>query len=99
MRYLIIVLTLFVSSQVWAITVYYSGNDYLLLEQKHRSFFVVGMADSRNLHLDLAWPCGPNVSDKQLTAIFDKWLKSNPEQWNAPASYLFDEAMKEKCPK
>ena len=48
---------------------------------------------------DLRWlaDCVDGKSARQLTAIYTKWLKANPEQWHRAAGILFQHAMWDAC--
>ncbi len=83
-----------------------SGQDYLELAEYDREVYVTGVNDAYNWSYvagfeRMKWlvPCVHGRQAEQLSAMFAKWLKNNPERWHEPAAKLFPFAMFSDCRK
>jgi hypothetical protein len=84
----------------------FRADDYLALPDYEREFYVAGLNDAYNWSYSggfsrMKWmvPCVSGRKARQLTAMFDKWLKQNPERWHEPAAKLYPFAIFELCRK
>jgi hypothetical protein len=83
-----------------------SGQDYLELAEYDREVYVTGVNDAYNWSYvagfeRMKWlvPCVHGRKAQQLSAMFAKWLGTNPERWHEPAAKLFPFAMFDSCRK
>ncbi|MDA1101766.1 MAG: hypothetical protein O2967_22630 [Proteobacteria bacterium] len=83
-----------------------SGQDYLELAEYDREVYVTGVSDAYNWSFvagfqRMKWlvPCVHGRQAEQLSAMFSKWLRENPERWHEPAAKLFPFAMFTACRK
>lgn len=85
---------------------YITGNDYLQLDDNARLGWLVGvmdgiMAESTLITKDDQGPwlgkCIVGLNTQQIKAIFEKKLSENPEEWHAPAAFIFREKMNDFC--
>ena len=83
-----------------------SGQDYLELAEYDREVYLTGVNDAYNWSFvagfeRMKWlgPCVRGRQAQQLSAMFAKWLKENPERWHEPAAKLFPFAMFAACRK
>ncbi len=68
---------------------FYTGNSYLDMIEKNsavkgiETLYVKGLNDALTFYRNDEWiyKCSSGKSSTQLTAIFNKWLQKNPEQW------------------
>jgi hypothetical protein len=84
----------------------FRADEYLALPDYEREFYVAGLSDAYNWSYSggfkrMKWivRCVQGRKAPQLTAMFGKWLKQNPERWHEPAAKLFPFAIFELCRK
>jgi len=84
-----------------------TGNSYLQMTETQRDTYVIGLFDalmaSTVIGADLAVVrrikgCFLEMNSKQIEAIFEKYLRQNPEQWHEHAGMLFLETVSHTCP-
>ncbi len=83
-----------------------SGQDYLELAEYDREVYISGINDAYNWSYvagfeRMKWlgPCVRGRKAQQMSAMFSKWLRQNPERWHEPAAKLFPFAMFAACRK
>lgn len=82
------------------------GNDYRTHGDSERAEYVMGVLDGLLAapvfgapKKNLAWleACTVGMTNDQVTAIVDKYLRENPEQWNEGMNVLVYSAMLGAC--
>ena len=79
---------------------------YLEWNHPQRVTYVMGLVDGIRLSAVLdasgsrykkAISCFDGMNGNQITAIIDKWLNNNPEQWNMSLNHAFISMMYKTC--
>lgn len=87
--------------------VFITGNHYQKLSTYEKEIYLTGVLDGSTSMLwgvgkleTREWliKCTESKPLTQLMAIFDKYLKNNPENWHNTASSSFHWAIREACP-
>jgi len=87
-------------------TGFLNGNAYQLLSQEERRAYAMGSLDGMFLaplfgakKVNLSWleRCATTMTDGQIAAIFDKYLRDNPGRWHETMNALGLAAMKNAC--
>jgi hypothetical protein len=75
-----------------------TGNKYLNFAEGNKEYYVTGLMDMlyystnyyvpKTYYLDIA-EVTKGMGNKQIMAIFDKYLEEHPEKWHYAAAYLF----------
>ena len=91
---------------VW---LFHTGQSFLEIEKNNPSLagidslYVAAMSDTLNVlstsDTELAWvpDCTMNRQALQLTEMFKKWLRANPERWHEAAPILFLDTLRASC--
>ena len=83
-----------------------TGNAYRALSQEARRAYAMGSIDGMFLapffgakKEKLSWleRCATSMTDEQIAAIFDKYLRDNPGRWHETMNALGMVAMKSAC--
>jgi hypothetical protein len=87
-------------------TGFLTGNSYRALAPESRRAYAIGLLDGMFLSpffdankQKLEWleRCATGMGDKQVAAIFDKYLRDNPGRWHETMHVLGWTAMKDAC--
>ncbi len=87
-------------------TGFLTGNAYRILSQEARRAYAMGLLDGMFLapffgakKEKLGWleRCATSMTDEQIAAIFDKYLRDNPGRWHETMHVLGMVAMKDAC--
>ncbi|WP_299491282.1 Rap1a/Tai family immunity protein [uncultured Shewanella sp.] len=83
-----------------------SGNTFIALDTVGKNIYSQGVIDGMliapmygapKLNLAVLEQCTKGMTGKQLVAIFNKYLKSNPEIWHESMHTIIYRAMFEAC--
>lgn len=85
---------------------YIVASRYLDWNHPQRVTYVMGLVDGIRISAVLdasgsrykkAISCFDGMNGNQITAIMDKWLNNNPEQWNISLNHAFISMMYKTC--
>ena len=107
--YTIILFFLFANVSLAVKLGYITGNKYQELSEADQTTWVVGVLDGiiaedtfKRKSGDASIPWLSNCYDSgyeliQIKAIFEKYLKENPESWTAPAAFILRQQIYSSC--
>lgn len=96
------------SEKVTVHTGFITGNTFLTLEPTSKNIYATGLIDGILLapfygapgdNLKYFETCATGMPVRQVVAIFEKYLKENPEGWHRSMHVLGHLAMKQACRK
>lgn len=86
---------------------FHTGTTYLQLSHEQRAGYAAGLLDgifvssvlgAKGDVLDRLQNCAVGMSDIQLVAVFDKYLRDNPGRWHQSMHVLGYSALLAACP-
>lgn len=95
-------------SAVWIKSGFVTGTQFRAFSNEARRAYAMGVMDGMFLSpffdakkekLEWLERCATGMSDEQIVAIFDKYLRDNPGRWHEPMHTLGWIAMKDACGK
>ena len=91
---------------VYVREVFINGNEFLGRSDQEKRFYAIGVIEGMLLppffgapNNNLAWleDCVVGMTDRQVVAIFEKFLSENPGRWHDPMHILSYAAMRDAC--
>lgn len=85
---------------------YVKASRYMEWQQTQRVTYIMGLVDGirTSAVLDASGPrytkaisCFENMTGNQVTAIMEKWINNNPEQWHMSLNHVFISMMYKTC--
>jgi hypothetical protein len=99
-KWAILAICLALSGHAEASIKYYSGQDYLDLDEGMRGTYTAGAIDALSATNLLPWldKCIEGWKLGQVKAVLDKYFKDHPEKWNSGAAGQLPFAVARVCP-
>ena len=94
------------TEDIWVKTGFITGNDYLAFTDVNKKRYAIGVVDGMFLgplfgapKANIKWleNCVVKMTDSQVAAILNKYLKDNPQRWHEALNIIVYSALREVC--
>lgn len=96
------------AEDIWVKEGFITGNEYLAFADVNKKRYAMGVLDGIFLAPLFGAPkgnikwlenCVVNMTDSQVAAVLNKYLRDNPQRWHESLNFIAYSAFREVCPR